>query len=72
MKMMNVDVPAVFDFSASDYHDFRWLQQILVETVGLAYEYEEIGCDGEYHAVYWAGDRPAEYIDGAKADFDEE
>ena len=69
--MMNVDVPAVFDYSASDYHEFDQIKKMLVSTVGLAYEYEEVGCDGMYHAVFWAGDRPVEHIDKLKASFDE-
>jgi hypothetical protein len=67
--MMNVDVPSVFDYSVGDYHEFDQIKKILVSSVGLAYEYEEVGCDGLYHAVFWAGDRPASYIDKRKADF---
>ena len=70
--MMNVDVPSVFDFAAHDYHEFNQIKKILVSTVGLAYEFEEVGCDGLYHAVFWSGDRPAEYIDRLKAVFVEE
>lgn len=70
--MMNVDVPVFFVAKVRDYHEFDGIKSILVSTVGLAYEFEEVGCDGQYHAVFWAGDRPAEYIDGLKAAFDEE
>jgi hypothetical protein len=70
--MMNVDVPAFFLAKVCDYHEFDEIKSILLSTVGLAYEFEEVGCDGQYHAIFWAGDRPADYIDAAKADFDEE
>jgi hypothetical protein len=61
---MNVDVPSVFVAKVVDYHEFDQIKSILVSTVRLAYEFEEVGCDGLYHAVFWAGDRPAEYIKG--------
>lgn len=71
LMMMNVDVPAFFVAKVRDYHEFDEIKSILVNTVGLAYDFEEVGCDGQYHAVFWAGDRPAEYIDNLKASFDE-
>lgn len=64
--MMNVDVPAFFLASVLDYHEFSLIKEILVKYVGLAYEYEEVGCDGMHHAVFYAGDRPAEFIESVR------
>lgn len=60
--MMNVDVPAYFLASVQDYHEFSAIKEMLCKYVGLAYEYEEVGCDGLYHAVFFAGERPDEFI----------
>lgn len=70
--MMNVDVPAFFVYWADDYHEFAWLKEILVDSVGLTYEYEQVGYNGVYHAVFWSGDRPAQYIDELSSDLKDE
>lgn len=66
VQMMNVDVPAFFLASVADYHEFGIIKEILRLHVGLAYEFEEVGCKGQYHAVFFAGDRPAEFIESVR------
>ena len=68
---VSVDVPSNFEFEVSDYHEFDNIQYILKTAVGLDYSFEEVGCDGKYHAVFWIGDKPTELIDATKKSFED-
>lgn len=62
---LNVNINQYWVVEAGDYHEFRWAE-IKYKKAGLDVEYEEVGCDREYLAVFWIGERPAEYISKMK------
>lgn len=50
-----------FMASVRDYHEFKSVQYHL-KLADLNYEFEEIGCDGLYKAVFWLGKKPVRLI----------
>jgi len=59
---ISVNVPSYFEFQACDYHQFDTIQYVLKSILGLKYNFKEIGCDGFYHAIFWIGKKPTEFI----------
>lgn len=50
-KNLSLKVP--FHMEARDYHHFHFIQDVF-EEAGVKLNYEEVGCDGNYHAVFYA------------------
>lgn len=46
-----------FVITAEDYHEFGMLQEQLWEAGFSDMNYEELGCDGTYHALFFNGKR---------------
>lgn len=42
-----------------DYHTFKHLAEILSEVTGKKVQYEELGCDGEYHGILFLPEQKA-------------
>lgn len=59
---MNAEIPSCFVIKADDYHEFDIIKNNLKTATKLNYKYEEIGFDGWYHAVFWLGKKPTNFI----------
>lgn len=62
---LNVDINQYWIVEADDYHEFRWVKSYYKQA-GIDVEYDELGCDGQYIAIFWIGERPTEYIEKYK------
>jgi len=68
---VSVDVPANFEIDVRDYHEFNHIKYLLKDTIGLDYNFEEVGCDGHYHAVFWMGEKPVDLIEATKKTYED-
>lgn len=50
---------------ASDYHLFQHYKYAY-QKAGIPAKYNEVGCDGNYHAVFWVGKKTKEIQDVIK------
>lgn len=64
-------IPSNFSAKVRDYHEFKEIQYYFEEYLGLKYEYEEVGCDGQYEAIFYMGKKPQEIIDEAKKTYED-
>lgn len=53
----NIQFP--FVVTCRDYHEFKELQVILEKLTSKVVRYEEIGCDGRYHALFFLPEQEA-------------
>jgi hypothetical protein len=51
---------------------FKNIQYIIKNSLGLLYNFEQVGCDGRHHAVFWMGEKPIELIEEVKKTFEAE
>lgn len=58
---INVEMKAYWSLIASDYQEFV-LASRLYWQAGLKVSYEEVGCNGQYEAVFWIGEKPVQVI----------
>jgi len=60
-----------FLVQVGDYHHFADIQAN-IKLSGLIYEFEEVGSQGSYYAVFWlaSAPKPVDYIDYWKGQFD--
>ena len=65
-----VEIPTNFEVEVADYHEFSHVQYLLKTTIGLNCEFEEVGCDGMYCAVFWIGKKPTELIEATKKTYE--
>jgi len=64
---ITAQVPSNFSAQVDDYYDFKYIQRILKEYVGLHYEFEQVGKQfGEYEAVFYIGPKPNNLINKIK------
>lgn len=70
--MKSVEVPMDFTANVKDYHEFETIQDTIEEYLGIKYNYEEIGCSGEYEALFWIGKKPTDLIKALKKTYEEE
>lgn len=69
---ISANINQYFNIEADDYHEFDWIVKYF-KSAGIDVEYEEVGCDGSfYHAVFWVGEKPIEYIKCKKLQFGDE
>lgn len=71
VKKVNITIPQFWQMTARDYHEFKNMEYYY-ECAGLNVEYEEIGCSGDYYAIFWIGKKPIKEINAAKATFEVE
>jgi len=48
-----------------DYHTFKDAV-FYYKSAGLNVKFEEVGCNGQYEAVFWVGKKPTKYIEQRK------
>jgi hypothetical protein len=59
---ITVQIPSNFSARAGDHHEFSSFKYYLNEWLGLSYEFEEVGCSGDYEAVFYTGPKPENLI----------
>lgn len=65
-KKITVEIPTHWVVDAGDYHEFKALKNAY-GLIGLNVNFEEVGCDGRYHAVFWVGlNKPTNLINRLK------
>lgn len=63
---ITVEIPTDFSIRVRDYHEFDLIQDYLEVALGLKYDYEEVGCDGRYEAIFYIGPKPEKMIKRTK------
>lgn len=71
-KTVNVNIPSWFSARVREPHEFKDLKHYLELYLGLKFEYEQVGCFGEYEAIFYIGEKPQSVIDEAKKTYEEE
>ena len=66
--MTTINMKSYWSVTSSDYHDFINIASIF-NNAGIPVRYEEVGCTGQYQAVFWVKNRPSKYIKEQKAKF---
>lgn len=61
----SVSIKSYWILNASDYHVFDIAKQHY-KAAGLDVKFEEVGCNGQYNAVFWVGKKPIKYIKSIK------
>ncbi len=61
----SISIKPYWILNASDYHVFNIAQQHY-KAAGLDVKFEEVGCNGQYNAVFWVGKKPIKYIKSLK------
>ena len=64
---ISINVPSHFEVQVDDYHEFDYIQHMLKATLGLKCKFEEIGFDRKYHAIFWIGKKPTNFIKAKEA-----
>ena len=59
---ITVEIPTNFSMLVRDYHEFDLIQDYLELALDLEYQYQEIGCDGLYEALFYIGPKPEKLI----------
>lgn len=65
IPMIKVKIPQIFGLRVGDYHEFSSIQHDIEKSIGLEYDYEEVGHSGEgYEAIFWlkSTPKPVDYI----------
>ncbi len=52
-----------------DYHTFKEAI-VYYKAAGINVKYEEVGCNGQYEAVFWVGKKPTKYIEQRKQHYE--
>lgn len=60
-KQITVKVPQYWAVDAGDYHEFDDMK-VNYRYIGIPVKFTEVGCDGFYHAVFYVGEQPKEFI----------
>lgn len=68
---ITAEIPTDFSIRVDDYHEFDIIKYYLKEAVGIDYEFEEVGCDGKYEAVFYIGPKPTNLIKKIKKTYEE-
>ncbi len=66
---ITITIPRYWQTTARDYHEFKNMAYYY-EEAGLKVKYEEIGCSGDYYAIFWIGKKPTKIINEAKETFE--
>lgn len=70
LKQNNFLVNFPLILSASDYHYFTEYKFVLEKLTNAEINFEEIDCEGGYHAIFWIGiAKPVKLIEKAKKEF---
>lgn len=69
-ETITVTIPSYWRMTARDYHEFKAMQ-CYYEEAGLQVKHEEVGCSGDYYAIFWLGEKPVDIINAAKSIFEE-
>jgi hypothetical protein len=59
---INMKTKSYWKIDASDYHLFQHYKYAY-QKAGIPAKYNEVGCDGNYHAVFWVGKKTKEIQD---------
>lgn len=51
--------------TVDDYHTFK-CAVVYYKAAGIDAKYEEVGCNGQYEAVFWVGKKPTKHIEQRK------
>jgi hypothetical protein len=65
---MLIDIKSYWSVMASDYHEFGRIARSFKQA-GIVVNYQEVGCNGQYEAVFWIKNRPNKYINERKAKY---
>ena len=58
---VTIEIPRYFVARVNDYHEFDSIKSNLKTGTKMKYKYQEIDDTG-YHAVFWIGEKPSEFI----------
>jgi len=68
-EKITITIPRYWQMTARDYHEFKSMKYYYGEA-GLKVDYEEVGCSGNYYAIFWIGEKPVEIINTVKKTFE--
>ena len=58
---VTIEIPRYFVARVNDYHEFDSIKSNLKTATKIKYKHQEIDDTG-YHAVFWIGEKPSEFI----------
>lgn len=67
---ISVNIPSNFSVKVRDYHEFDIIKNYFEEYLGIVFDYEEVGCDGDYEAVFFIGPKPNVIINKIKETYE--
>ncbi len=68
---IKAEIPTNFSVKVRDYHEFDLIRDYFEICLGLEYEFEEVGCDGKYEAVFYIGPKPEKLINKIKQTYED-